>query len=205
MKLALTILTFLLTINCFSQENVDSSTVSGPTLSTEQLDAFKTQAISSVTDLGTYINVMVDKSNSLDRRNKHVELAIKLFSNEENTVEVTSLDNKQKVIRKIRKYFSLVRDLPYQSVNITWYGIYLSSDFVKGPDGKYYGVASICQTFEAKTLNSTLDTRQWNVRNNTCKNIQLIVEEVKGFKGTDQKTVWILKLGDIKVDEQRTN
>lgn len=174
-------------------------------LSSEELEAFKVQAIKTVGDLGTYIAVMVDKANPMERRNYNVRLAVELFANaDSNIVEVASVkDPAKKSYKSVRRYLIAVRDLPYQSVDITWYGIYLSSDFVKGQDGKYYGVASICQTFEGK--NRGTDGKLSVVsKDTTCKNIQLIVEKLECMDGLQVNKCWILKLGDIKVDEQRT-
>lgn len=190
----------LLIRSTYAQENGDGS-VTQVQLTPEQVVAFKDQAVKSVEDLGTYMKILVDKSNPIERRNKHVELSIKLFVNDSTTVEVTSLNGKDKYYRKIRKYLYLVRDLPYQSVDITWSGIYLSKDFVLGADGKYYGVASICQKFCAKNLGNKLDVRQWNIEQTTCKQITIVIQKIEG----EGKNVWILRLGDIKVDEARKN
>lgn len=202
--------TILLTVCLFlcypllsiAQSNQGSEKVS---LSAEELEAFKTQAIKTVGDLGTYIAVMVDKANPIERRNYNVRLAVELFANaDSNIVEVSSLkDPSKKNYKSVRKYLIAVRDLPYQSVEIKWFGIYLSSDFVLGKDGKYYGVASICQIFEGKTK-GTDGKLSVISKDTTCKSIQLIVEKLECMDGLKMNKCWILKLGDIKVDEQRT-
>lgn len=185
---------------CIAQNNQGTKVV----LSTEELEEFKNQAIKTVEDLGGYITVMVDKSNDMDRRNRNMELARNLFADpDSNIVEVTSVkDPSKKSYKSIGKYLIAVRDLPYQSVEITWSGIYLSSDFEKKEDGKYYGVASICQTFTAK--NRGVDGKLYVVsQDETCKKIQIIVEQLQCMDGLKEKKCWILKLGDIKVDAHK--
>jgi len=182
-----------------AQELDDSSEGEDLRLTVEELDAFKQQALRTVEDLGTYIKIIVDKANSLERKNNNVQLAMALFATDSNTVEISSLKTPQKYVKRIRKYLIAVRDLPYQSV-----GIHLSSEFKKGPDGKYYGTASICQTFEATLLGA--DGAKWpKKKDTTCKNIQLVVEQLNCLDGLKEKKCWVLKLGDIKVDEQRLN
>lgn len=168
-------------------------------LTPAQITAFKAQAINSVTDLSRHITVMVDKSNDLERRNKAVELAIKLFNSEENIVQVSSINRPEIRDIKIRSYFNKIKVLPYSSVKITWYEIYLSSDFKQGPDGKYYGVATIFQKFEG-VYNNEVGT----YKDITKKNIQVVVDKVNYFEGADKKEKWVLKLGDIKVEETKS-
>ncbi len=163
----------------------------------EQIDAFKKQAITSVTELSRYISIIADKRKETTSRNNAIELAISLFASENNVVQVSSIKGMTKSV-KIRNYFNKIKVLPYSSVKITWYDIYLSSDFIQGTDGKYYGTATIFQKFEG-TYNKEMGT----YRDITKKNISLVVEKVKYVDGLNEKERWVLKLGDINVEETR--
>lgn len=175
------------------------------TLSPSQIDGFRKQAIIAVNDLNRHIEVMIDKSNSSERRYAAINLAANLFSEKTAIgppkIEVTSIKKPGVVdAYEVKKYFTRLVGLPYKSVEITWYDIYLSSDFTKGEDGKYYGVATIYQKFVGKSNSEFGDYVDI-----TEKNIQIIIEAENLMDGSKTIEKWILKLGDIKVQETRSN
>lgn len=173
----------------------------GEKISPEQMAVFKTRAVSVVADLNRHIAVMIDKSDGssggIQRRKTAVELALLLFTSDTSIVEVSSLRSPKKKRLAIRKYLNNIQLLAYKRVEITWYGIYLSSDFIER-NGKYYGTATITQKFEGTSnieLGKYVDI--------TTKNIQVVVEQVEEFKGISSNKRWVLRLGDITVDETR--
>lgn len=165
-------------------------------LTDEEIANFRDQAIKSVTDLSRYIKIIADKKQELTTRNKGVDLAIELFASEKNIVQVSSLKNSTKPL-KIRAYFNKIKVLLYNSVDITWYDIYLSKEFRQGPDSQYYGTATIFQKFEGNNVETGkyIDI--------TKKSIQIIIKKVKYNVGLTEKERWVLKLGDINVEETK--
>jgi hypothetical protein len=202
----ITIVTFFVLV-FFRVGNINAQELKNEaiTLTPSQIDGFRKQAIIAVNDLNRHIEVMVNKSNPSEKRITAVDLAAKLFCEKTATgppkIEVTSI-TEPGVVRayEIKNYFNRLRQLPYKSVEITWYDIYLSSDLTKGEDGKYYGVATIYQKFVGKTNSEFGDYVDL-----TEKSIQIIVEAVEIIDGDKMKEMWILKLGDIKVQETRSN
>lgn len=173
----------------------------GEKLSAEQMEVFKTRAVTVVADLNRHIAVMINKSDGsphgIQRRKTAVELSLMLFTSDTSIVEVSSLRSPKKKRLTIRKYLNNIQLLAYKKVEITWYGIYLSSDFIER-DGKYYGTASITQKFEGV---SNIELEKYT--DITTKNIQVVVEQVEEFIGVTGSKRWVLRLGDITVNETR--
>ena len=193
MKSIFSIFVLLSQLVLFGQDN-DTAMV--PDLSSEQIEVFRNQAIKSVSDLSNYINIVSDKKESSTRKDANINLAVKLFCSENNTVETSSINNSTINLTPIRKYLVKLKMLNYKQVFIKWYDIYLSSEFKKGPDGYYYGTATIYQKFEGiREMGSYKDI--------TKKNIQLVLIPEKSYEGFTVITEWKLKLGDIKVDETK--
>ena len=180
-----------------AQELTDEKEVE---LSKEDHDAISAQAVRTIHDLGEQIEVIVNKSYGTTRRNNAVDLALKLFSNPDtNIVQVTSTNREG--FREIitRTYLNKMKLLPYSKVVISWYKVYLSSDLIKGVDGRYYGVATIQQKFEGyynKEMGKYIDI--------TKKHITIIVERENYYEGSTEKSRWTLKLGDIQVVETKS-
>jgi len=179
-------------INLYAQ---DSTAVENIKLTDSEVGAFREQAITSVTDLSRYIKIIGEKNRELSNRKKAIELAIGLFSSEENIIQVSSLHGETQTF-SIREYFTRLLNLPYYYVSITWFDIYLARDFIPGPNGKYFGAATISQKFEGKfnkEMGPYLDV--------TKKKITLIIEKIKDLDGLKKEERWVLKLGDIMVEE----
>ena len=200
MKNAITLFLLVLTVT-----GIKAQTGREVDLDSAQLETFKEQAVRTVKDLGIHIGKMVDpKLKALpELQSSNIDYTVKLFASEKNVVEVTSIDNSATPLvyrRPIRVYFTRLSSLPYKSVNLSWYDIYISSTFKKGDDNKYYGTASFCQTFDA-TMG--FESQPWKIHDHTCKNIQIIIEQDEVKQGFDTVTRWVLKLGDIKVTDSK--
>lgn len=165
-------------------------------LSDEEIEAFRKQAMESVTDLSRYIRIIGEKSREESSRRKTVQLATGLFISEDNVIEASSLKEPKPIPYPVAAYFNRLLKLRYSAVSITWYKIYLSNDFKQGADGRYYGTATIYQRFEGRFNRET-----GGYRDVTRKKITLIVTLVNKYKGPNAIHDWQLKLGDIKVEE----
>ena len=169
-------------------------------LNQKDKESLTTQAKNSLEDLGRYINVIVDKTNSRETKLNNINLALALFVSDSTFVETTSINNDKKTQKTIKQYLKNLMYLPYKRVDITWADIYVSDNFKKNEeDGKYYGIATFCQRFRAKSFKNNENSIQYNIEQTTCKDIVLIVE--RRIEGN--VNFWDLKFGDIEVNEER--
>ena len=161
----------------------------------QKLD-FKDKALRKTKALSNYISTIADKSKEETQRNKAIDLAVKLFMQEENTVEVSSLNKENKRFR-IRAYLNKLKLLPYSNVKISWYDMFFASNFTKRTDGKYEAIATIYQRFEGTT------NEGGKYIDITKKSITIIIEQIEIKTGDQVATVWEVFLGDVKVEETK--
>ena len=182
-------------IGSYAQEKNNSNETN---LTDEQIAGFKKQAVATVKELNDNIRTIIaDRKIAPATSNKFIGMSVKLFVSENNTVQVSSKSGRVDTI-KIRTYLNRLKALSYQSVDITFYDVYLSKNFVKGDDGRYYGTATIFQRFEGRNNNEL-----GSYSDITKKSIQLVIEKIKGNEGLTDKERWQLKLGDINVEETK--
>ena len=184
---------FVFISNAFGQ-NVDPAATE--TLSPNQIASYREQAIKSIFDLETYLQIISNKKKSLSQRNMSLDLAIDLFQSDTVTVETSSLKSPVNHTYTIRLYLNKLKLLPYSTVKIVWYKVYLSRTFTLGTDSNYYGTATFLQRFEGKSNNE-----MGSYKDVTQKKIQIILKKIGGFNGPERNIRFILKLGDIKVEE----
>jgi hypothetical protein len=93
------------------------------------------------------------------------------------------------------KYLARLKSLPYTKVVIKFYDIAYVSEFTKGPDGRYYSVATVIQEFTGFSGDNIIYTDV------TKKEIEIIIDLVED-PFFNQKS-WKIFLGDIKASETR--
>ena len=184
---------FTIVPNAFAQQMSEDGV---KTLSQEQLDGFREQAIKTINDLEKFVQVIANKKNSLDKKNDAIELALDLFISDTTTIEISSLSSNKTNIYPIGGYLARLKLLPYLSVKITWYKIYLGTQFVKGPNGYYYGSATFLQKFEGRSNNE-----MGNYTDVTKRHIIIVLKKLDLLNGDSKTNKYVLKLGDIKVEE----
>jgi len=170
----------------------------GKTLTPEQIGGFREQAIKTINDLEKFIQIITNKRSSFDKKNDAIELALDLFIADTTTIEVSSLKSGGIRTFEIGAYLAKLKLLPYASVKITWYKIYLGSNFVKSPDGYYYGSATFLQRFEGISNNE-----MGNYTDITKRHITIVLKKLDALEGDIKVDKYILKLGDIKVEETK--
>ena len=200
------VLMFVLTgyfpFNLIAQPLVASSitfktdTVKDLQLTEEQKADFKDKALRKTKAFSNYISIASDKSKKEIQKNKAIDLAVKLFMNDSNMIEVSSLYNPTKRY-KIRAYLNKLKLLPYVIVKVSWYDIFFASDFVRRPDGRYEAVATIYQRFEG------VNNEFGHYIDITKKNIKIIIEQREILTGDITELKWEVFLGDIKVEETK--
>ncbi len=166
-------------------------------LSAQDIEVFKEQTRQKVDEFTQHIVTIGDKNEPADRRNLAEKEALKLFyAGAEMEISSLSTDgNIRKMSRPMAKYLARLKSLPYTRVEIKFYDIAYISEFTKGPDGRYYSVATIIQEFTGFNGDNIVYTDV------TKKEIEIIIDMVED-PFFNQKS-WRIFLGDIKASETR--
>lgn len=107
------------------------------------------KAKKKVDDLGFMLTIISDKTTDPLDANTAIENAVKLFINEDATVQVSNVrDTTYRSKFKIREYLRRVKALKYDRVEIEWTSIEYVSDLRLGDDGNFHGVISYAQKFK---------------------------------------------------------
>jgi hypothetical protein len=160
------------------------------------LEAFKKEASKKINALSNYISIIADKSIDQPIRQKSIELAVKLFVDKNQLVQVSS--STRDVVRsfKIGEYLNRLRVLPYSRVEVEWYDITYVSDYKYGSDGKYYAVATVFQKFRGYSAEGQLIYEDI-----TQKDIEISVGKQVKRVGDKEYKEWDVLLRQISVLE----
>lgn len=165
-------------------------------LTEKQLEAFKSEASKKIAALSNYISIIANKSIDGPVRQKSIELAVKLFVDKDQLVQVSSTNRSTIRVYKIGEYLNRLRVLPYSSVEIEWYDITYVSDYRYGSDGKYYAVATVFQKFRGYSAEGEL-----LYEDITRKNIEISVGQYTKRIGDQEYKEWDVLLRQISVLE----
>lgn len=165
-------------------------------LTPAQLEAFKKEASKKINALSNYISIISDKSVDQPIRQKSIELAVKLFLDKNQLVQVSSKNRDAIRSFKIGEYLNRLRVLPYSRVEIEWYDITYVSDFRYGSDGKYYAVATVFQKFRGYSSEGQLIYEDI-----TQKDIEITVGKQVKKVGDQEYKEWDVLLRQISVLE----
>lgn len=156
---------------------------------------YSRKALQKTEDLSTYLGIISSRSSELQEADKAVEMAIRLFVNEDAQVEVSSKAGRAR--HKIRAYLNKLKLLKYDRIEIHWTDISYVSDLKKGVDGNYYGIITLQQRFmgfhENKLVYSDL----------TEKNVEVIVKAYQKEVDGEKQEMWDVFLSDIGVVETK--
>ncbi len=169
------------------------------TLSDKDKSVFKEYTRQKVEEFQQYIVTIGNKSEPIELRNMAEREALKLFFKGA-TIEISRLleSGKSEIIaRPVEKYPARLKSLPYTKVFIKYYDIAYISDFIKGPDGRYYSTATIIQQFTG--FNG--DKVQYS--DITKKEIEIVADLVEDTFFKEKR--WKIFLGNIKVVETTAN
>lgn len=157
-------------------------------------EEFQEKGMQKVKQLETFVAQIGSKTTALPIKTQSIASAVKLFDNEEKTVQVSSVNNTEKPKYKIRSYLTKLMMLNYSDVKIEWAEFQYASDFIRGLDGNYYGYIIFQQRFNATSMDN-----QKAYSDITTKKIEVILKVYqKAVQGqiTEQ---WDVFLGDISV------
>jgi len=164
-------------------------------LNEQDLELFREQTRQKVEELQQHIATIGDKGIPMNRRNLAEREALKLFYSGAQ-IEISSLrtsGNVEKITRDIAKYFARLKSLPYTRVVIKFYEIAYISEFTRGPDGRYYSVATILQEFTGFNGDNI------TYSDLTKKEVEIIIDLVEDPFFNEKN--WRIFLGDIKATE----
>jgi len=101
-----------------------------------------------------------------------IDLAVKLFINDEQSIAISSLNRDGIRSFPIRTYLQRLNLLKYNKVEIQWYDVHYVSNLRKGTDGRYYGIVTVYQKF---TGYSGDNIKYADV---TEKNIEIVLDRI---------------------------
>jgi hypothetical protein len=168
-------------------------------LSDKDKVVFKEYTKQKVEEFQQYIVTVGNKSEPMELRDMAEREAIKLFY-KGSQIEISHLkdDGKTEIIaRPVEKYLARLKSLPYTKVEIKYYDIAYITDFIRGPDGRYYSTATIVQQFTGFMG----DRVQYS--DITKKEIEIVIDLVEDTFFKEKR--WKIFLGNIKAIETTTN
>jgi hypothetical protein len=162
----------------------------------EELDGeFKKRTEQQVGRLQEYIQIISDKKQSDENRDKAIKEAIKLFQ-PGSTVQVSSGKKGAQIMsRSVADYFRRLKALQYPQVEILFYDATYVGDYRKGTDGGYYTTATFSQEFTGKD-----DKGNIIYQDKTTKDVDVSLQNLMDEDFYKQNQ-WIIKFGNIKVTE----
>ena len=159
---------------------------------------FKETTERKVAEFQQHIIVIADKEQPQEKRNLAEREALKLFykgammevsyMNKEGDTEIRT--------RTMENYLYRLKTLPYTRVDIKYYDIAYITDFIKGPDSRYYAVATIFQEFTGFVGDNIAYTDV------TQKEIEIVVEQIEDKFYNEKR--WKILLGNIKATETKS-
>ena len=167
-----------------------------PEISPARKAAIDSLALEKVRDLSKYISIIGNKETPWSEANRVIDRTLELFM-EGSQMGVSSLTTDDVKYYGIREYLERLMALNYDKVNIEWYNIEYISDLELQPDGKYVGVITIYQRFEASTGDQLV------YKDVTKKDITVFVERKQTQISGRLIGFWDVLLGDIRVTETR--
>ena len=165
-------------------------------ISPERKQAIDSLALEKVRDLSKYIGIIGNKKTAFAEATRVMDRAEELFA-PDSEMGVSSLNRKDVVYYKIRKYFERLMALNYDRVSIKWYEIHYISDLELQPDGRYVGVVTVYQRFEGESDDGL------KYKDTTKKDITIYVERKKTQIAGRTVEFWDVMLGDIRVTETK--
>jgi len=160
---------------------------------------FLTATELKINDLENHIKTLTNKSIDRDIRAATVDSAVKYFIDETKLFEVSSKNSSNVRSFPVRKYLWNLMVLNYSRIEIEWVESEWITNFRQAPDGKYYGVVRIYQTFSGYGLDRDLPI----YTDVTSKDIEVELNVVKLDTGDDFKEIPMIRLGDVRVVETR--
>ena len=196
----------ILSIGLYAQETSSKIARSSKTaritdeinISEGDVDIFKETTEKKVAEFQQHIVIIADKDQPKEKRNLAEREALKLFYKGA-LMEVSYLNKEGETeirTRSMENYLFRLKTLPYTRVEIKYYDIAYITDFIKGPDSRYYAVATIFQEFTGFVGDNIAYT------DITQKEIEIVVEQIEDKFYNEKR--WKVFLGNIKATETKS-
>jgi hypothetical protein len=183
----------LLLISVFAL-TLSTGLIAQENLSKQRKAAIDSLALEKVRDLSKYISIIGSKDTPFSEANRVIDRTLELFMPDAK-IGVSSLYREGIKEYTIRQYLERLMALNYDKISITWYNITYISDLELQPDGRYVGVITIFQKFEAKTGDELV------YKDIAQKDITIYVERKQTQISGKLIDFWDVLLGDIEVKE----
>jgi len=167
-----------------------------PDISPARKAAIDSLALEKVRDLSKYISIIGNKETPWSEANRVIDRTLELFM-EGSQMGVSTIYSDEIKYYGIREYLERLMALNYDKVSIEWYNIEYISDLELQPDGRYVGVITIYQRFEASTGDNLV------YKDVTKKDITVYVERKQTQISGRLIGFWDVLLGDIRVTETK--
>ncbi|NID10205.1 hypothetical protein [Fibrivirga algicola] len=163
-------------------------------LSEAQYQYYRKKSIQTVEEFAQYLNIITNKSISLEARNQAITQASKLFMPAA-TMEVASSNRAGSRRYPIKEYLNRLKLLPYTSTKIEWTEVQFLKELSQAADGNYYGTITGQQTFIGSGSNAYYSDV-------TSKNVRVKLERLPVVIDGIENTSWNLLLGSIGISAQ---
>ncbi len=145
--------------------------------------------------LNSYMAILCDKSQGIEKCYSATEQAVGLFVNEEATVEViSSLRDTIPKKYKIRTYLKRLTLFRYDRVDLVWRNIQYVSNLILNPDGTYRGSVEFEQSFKGYRDGRVM------YADVTKKKMEIILKTYKNTVEGKSRITWDVLLSDIGVE-----
>ncbi|KAA0989246.1 hypothetical protein [Dyadobacter aurulentus] len=165
-----------------------------PVLSEQEYKEYRQKSITKVEQFSDYLQVIVDRSFSMNERDLAIKNALQLFL-PETQIEVSSKNKKGVTKLPLEMYLKRLKMLPYGNVQIKWSQIEYVSELKQEQDGNYYGTIVGNQTFTG------YGEKNQNILYSdiTKKSVRVKLEAYQKEIDGQSKTNWTVLLGNIGV------
>jgi hypothetical protein len=159
---------------------------------------FKETTEKKVAEFQQHIVIIANKEQPAEKRNLAEREALKLFYKGA-MMEVSFINREGETeirTRTMANYLFRLKTLPYTRVEIKYYDIAYITEFIKGPDSRYYAVATIFQEFTGFVGDNIAYS------DITQKEIEIVVEQIEDKFYNEKR--WKIFLGNIKATETKS-
>jgi len=187
-------------LSLFAQDDpqfVEAGIAEKITISPDDIEEFKIRTKQKIEEFQQHIIIIGNKEEPMEMRNLAEREALKLFIKDA-IMEISSVKedgNSDIISRPIEKYLARLKALPFTRVVIKFYDVAYVTDFIRGPDGRYYSTATIIQEFNG------FDGDNLIYSDVTKKEIEIIIDLVEDKFFNEKR--WKIFLGDIRATESK--
>lgn len=162
-----------------------------------QKEAFVKSIQQKLFYLQHFISKISDKDLSIEERLEMIDGVVKLFSDEDNIIEVSNARTGEVAQYAVRQYFRRLAAIPAHRVDVTFYKGIMLETLKRGSDGYFYGTAILFQETVIYAQQDGMDT----YRDRTMKRVNFKSKQEYVRSGTHTTVVYETFLQDIKIKE----